>query len=109
VPITASRRDAQPPVVEIGARALLGPIEFVAGRLVDHCGDDFAVPFEPDRDAEMRDAVQEIGRAVERVDDPAMPLVAAFGGAAFLEQHRITGPRPAELALQRSLGLEVGG
>ena len=57
----------------------------------------------------MRDAVQEIGGAVERVDDPAVALVAALAGAAFLEQHAVAGPGAAELGLERALGLEVGG
>jgi hypothetical protein len=29
----------------------------------------------------MRDPVQEVGGAVERVDDPAMVRILAFGGA----------------------------
>src|SRR5207237_5928325 len=82
----AARRHPEAAVVEIGAGALLGPEHLVAGRLVDDAGDDLAVAFEPYRDREMRDAVQEIGGAVERVDDPAMMRVAALGGAALLEQ-----------------------
>ena len=64
---------------------------------------------EADRDREMRDAVQEIGRAVERIDDPAMMRVAALGGAAFLEQQAIAGAGPRQFVLQRALGSEVGG
>ena len=73
----AARRDAQPPVVDEGAGALLGPEHLVADRLVDHAGDDLAVALERDRDGEERQAVQEIGGAVERIDDPAMAPVAA--------------------------------
>ena len=74
----AARRDAQAPVVDIGAGALLGPEHLVAQRLVDDAGDDLAVALERDRDREMRDAVQEIGGAVERIDDPAVMRVGAL-------------------------------
>ena len=44
----------------------------------------------------MRNAVQKIGRAIERVDDPAMGLVAALMGAAFLAEEAVIGPRLGE-------------
>jgi hypothetical protein len=34
----------------------------------------------------MRDAVEEIGGAVERIDDPAMTSIAAGAGATFLAE-----------------------
>src|SRR3546814_2843388 len=39
--------------------------------VVHHPGDDLAVALDGDRDREIGDAVQEVGRAVERIDDPA--------------------------------------
>ena len=46
--------------------------EFVAHRIVDHPDDDFSAQTQRDRNAKMRDAVEEIHRAIERIDDPLM-------------------------------------
>jgi hypothetical protein len=60
---------------------------------VNHAGDDLALPLQRDRDREDRDAVQEVGRAVERIDDPAMLGVVARHLAALLHQEGVTRPR----------------
>ena len=57
----------------------------------------------------MRDAVQEVGGAVERIDDPAMMAVAARLDSAFLHQEAVAGPRLASSARSGLLGLEIGG
>ena len=80
------RRDADAPVVEEGAFAALGGEGLVAGRIVDQASHQLAVAFERDGDGEERDAVQEIGGAVERIDDEAVGAVGAFHLAALLEQ-----------------------
>ena len=49
----------------------------------------------------MRDAVKEVGGAVERIDDPARLVGIALDLAAFLEQHAPVGPRLAELVDDR--------
>ena len=67
----AAAGDAQPPVVEEGAAAALGDVKLVQDRVVDDAGDELALALERDRDGEERDAVQEVGGAVERIDDPA--------------------------------------
>src|SRR4029079_19723972 len=77
-----ARRHAQPAVVEEGALAALAGEQLVGYRVVDHRGDDGAVALEPDRDRELRNAVQEVGGAVERIDDPGVALVAAVAPAA---------------------------
>src|ERR1700728_1310499 len=82
--------------VEKGALAALGDKKLVVGRIVDERGDDGAVALERDRDREMRNAVQEIGGAVERIDDPAVALVGAGGGAAFLAEKAVIPPRLGE-------------
>jgi len=61
-----------------------------------------------DRDGEHRDAVQEIGGAVERVDDPAVLVVVAGHRAALFHQERITRPRPRQLGVDDLFGLAVG-
>ena len=63
-------------------------------RIVDQAGDDRALALEPDRDGELRDAVQEIGGAVERIDDPAVGLVGAVARAAFLAEKAVARAAP---------------
>ena len=62
---------------------VLGDEHFVVGRIVDEPGHDRVLAFERDRDREVRDAVQEIGGAVERIDNPQIfgVRVGVFGGA----------------------------
>ena len=57
----------------------------------------------------MRNAVQEIGGAVERVDDPAVALVGARDGAAFLAEKAVIRPRLGEFLAHDLLGAAVGG
>ena len=103
------RGDADAPVVEEGALAVLGHEQLVVRRIVGEGGDDRAVPLERDRHGEMRDAVQEIGGAVERIDDPAMRPVGADMGAAFLAEEAVIRPRLGELLAQDRFGAVVGG
>ena len=74
----AAAGDAQPLLVEEGALAALGDVELVIGGIVDHARDDRAFALQADRDRELRNAVQEIRGAVERIDDPGVALVGAF-------------------------------
>ena len=90
-----ARGDAQAPVVEEGALAALGGEQLVVGRIVDQAGDDRALALERDRDREVRDAVQEVGGAVERIDDPGVGLVGAFARAAFLAEEAVARARLA--------------
>ena len=71
----AAAGDPQPLVVEEGALAALGDIKLVIGGIVDHAGDDGALALQADRNRKLRNAVQEIGGAVERIDDPGVALV----------------------------------
>ena len=103
------RGDADAPVVEEGALAALGDEQLVVCRVIGEAGDDRAVPFERDRHGEMRDAVQEIGGAVERIDDPAMRPVGADMGAAFLAEKAVIRPRLGELLAQDRFGAVIGG
>ena len=56
----------------------------------------------------MRDAVEEVGGAVERIDDPPRLVGIALDLAAFLEQHAPVGPRVAQFLDDRLLGALVG-
>ena len=53
--------------------------------------------------------MQEIGGAVERVDDPGMGLVGTLAAAAFLAEEAITRARALKLLAQNFLGAPVGG
>src|SRR6266702_196735 len=95
-------------VVEEGALAALGDVELVIGGVVDHARDDRALARQPDRDRKLRDAVQEVGGAVERIDDPGVALVAALAHAAFLADEAVTGPRLGEILVEDLFGALVG-
>ena len=56
----------------------------------------------------MRDAVQKIRRAVQWIDNPAVPRVRSCFRTALLEQHCIAWARPLQLGLERALGLQIG-
>ncbi len=105
-----ARGNAHPAaVVEVGALALLGGEHLVRDRVVDDAGNYLAFALQPDGDGEQRHAVQEVGGAVERVDDPAMGLVVADDLAALLHQEAVAGARLRQLAVDDLLGLVVGG
>ena len=89
----AAGGDAQPPLVEPGAPALFRPEALVGQRVVDQAVADLAPALaaglgllDRDRDGEMGDAVEEVGGAVDRIDDPARLGRIALDRAAFLEQ-----------------------
>ena len=104
----AAAGDAQPLVVEEGALAALGDVEIVIGRIVDQAGDNGALALQADRNRELRDAVQEVGGAVERIDDPGVALVVAFADAALFADEAVTRPRLGEVGVQHLLGAPVG-
>ena len=58
-------------------------------RIVDHADLELAALLGRDRDREHGEAVQEIGRAVERIDDPERVVVAA--AAALLGEDGVLG------------------
>src|ERR1700733_2549501 len=104
-----ARRDPDALVVEIRALAALGDEQLLIGRIVGQAGDDDAVALERDRHREMRDAVQEIGGAVERSDGPTMALVGAGPGPTFLAEKAVGRPRLGQFLIDDLLGAAVGG
>src|SRR5262249_33189253 len=104
----ATAGNAEAALVDMGALALLRPIELVVDRVVDDAGIGLAVALDADRDREMRNAVQEVEGAVERVDDPAVGGVLAGGSAALLQQQAVVGPGLGQLALEDIFRTEVG-
>ena len=104
-----ARGDAQALVFQPRALVLLGPEHLVAHRVEHDAGAQLAIALERDRDREVRDAVQEVERAVERIDDEAVRLVRALHLAAFLEQEAVARPRLLEALADDLFGLLVGG
>ena len=69
-------RDSQAVLIEERALSLFSPEHFIAGRVENKTGDDLAggtaAFLDRYRNAEVGDAVEKVGRTVERVDDPTM-------------------------------------
>ena len=87
----------------------LGGKQFVADRIIDDAGLQPALTLQRDRNGKERNAVQEIRRSVERIDDPAMLRIRPFRGARFLHQERIAGPRLFQLLADDFFRPTVGG
>jgi hypothetical protein len=64
--------------------------------------------FDRDRDGEVRDAVQEVGGAVQRINDPARLALPARDLTLFFKQKPIIGARLLEDFLDRPFGRAVG-
>jgi hypothetical protein len=66
--------------------AAAGGEAFVVDRVIDHGVFGLAAILHRDADRELREAVDEVGGAVERVDDPEVVLAfrLAFDESAFL-------------------------
>lgn len=105
----AARGDAQAAIVEEGSAAALGGVKLVRRRIEDDAGDDLAVTLERDRHGEHRNAVQEVGRAVERIDDPAMRAVGALDLLIGLFAEEAVGrPCLQQLVADDLLRLQIG-
>src|SRR5262249_8749719 len=104
-----SRGDADALVIEERTLAALGDKHLVIGRIVDEAGDHGAIALERDRDGEMRNGMEEIGGAVERIDNPAMGLVGALMRAALFAKKAIIGARFRKFLAHNRLGAAVGG
>ncbi len=79
--------DADAPAVELRAVAARGGEEFLPHRVVDDGVLEPAAVLDGDRHGEGGEAVQEIGGAVERIDDPDELVAAAAAG--FLAEEAV--------------------
>ena len=102
-------RHPQALVIEERALALLGPEQLVGDGIVGDGGDNGAFALESDIDGEVRDGVQEVGGAVQRVDDPGVGLVGPLDQAALLAKEAVAGAGLGQRFEDHLLGLEVGG
>ena len=84
------------------AAAAAGGEQLLAHRVVDDAVLDAAAHLAGDRYREHREAVHEVGGAVQRVDDP--DGVAAAAGAALLGEEGVVGVGRADVLDDRALG-----
>jgi hypothetical protein len=104
----AAPGNPQPGFVHEAAEALFGVKQFVLGGIEHHPGDDLALVFQRDRHRPMRQPVQKVGGAVERINDPAPGRVFARFLAGFLAQPAVRGARAAQFFLDDPFRLSVG-
>ena len=104
-----ARRDPQTAIVHVGALALFGSEQLVARRIVNDAGDELALALQTDRDSKHRIGMQEVRRAVEWIDDPAMRRVGADHFAALFHQEAVARTCLGKLLENDVLGLVVGG
>jgi hypothetical protein len=98
-----------------GPAALFGPERLVGDRVVDHRGAD-VVPapaaklgfLHRDADREMRDAVEEVAGAVERIDDPARLVCVTFDDARLFHHETPVGACGEQFVIDRAFGDAVG-
>ena len=105
---------AQTPFVQEGALAAFGEIELVLHRVEDRSGGDhlasLCVGFHHrDGNGEMRDAVKEVGCAVQRIDNPDRRVrVVAFNDTAFLQHETPVRTCLGQLLADRLFRIDVG-
>jgi hypothetical protein len=99
--------DPQALVIVEGPTASLSPIEVIGDWIIDNASNQAPFPFQRNRDRQMRNGVDEIGRAIDGVDNPAIGLVGAFDHAALFTQKAIAGARFAQLFKQDFFSLEI--
>ena len=76
--------------VQCRARTFLAAPHFIANRIVNHADNDFALEAQRNRNAEVRDAVEIIHGAIERIDDPLM-LARLIADDSFFAVKRVLG------------------
>ena len=81
--------DANAAAVELRALAAARREDLLPQRIVDDAVLELAFARDADRDRKLREAVQVVRRAVERIDDPLVLVLA--GRAALLGEDRVIG------------------
>jgi hypothetical protein len=88
--------------------AAFGVKQFVGDRVIDNASCQLAIALEGDRNGEMRDAVHEVGGAVERVNDPRMRFIRAFNHATFFENEAVAGASFLQFFEDNFLRAQIG-
>src|SRR5271168_677442 len=86
----------------------LGDEHVVVRRIVNDAGHDLPLAFQRNRNGEMRDRVQKVGRRIERIDMPGVTLVGSFDAPALLHDEAVAWTRPGEIRVEALLGPLVG-
>ena len=89
--------------------AFFGDIHFVRHRVEHQRRNEVPLALQSDRNRELRNAVHEIRRAVDRIDNETVRLVFALYGAAFFHQEAIARPRARQLLDQHAFGARIRG
>src|SRR5215467_9947407 len=103
------RRDPDAAIVEEGAFALLGGECLLICRIEDEPRHELALALERDRDGEDRNAMEKIGGAVERINNPVMGAIYARDVAALLHEEAVARTRSTKLGEQNFLGAVISG
>src|ERR1051325_10682385 len=90
-------RDANRLVVQERAFAFHGAEALVAERIVDQAKNDLLLALKRDRDRDVRKRMREVGRAVERIDDPAVDAARRDDGGRLLGEDRVAGVALGEM------------
>jgi hypothetical protein len=83
--------DAHAPIVELRAGTACGGKHFLADRVVDQRCFQTVLVAQGDGNGKVRDTVQEVGSAVERVDDPLVLIILGAVLAGFLSEDAVVG------------------
>ena len=75
--------------VQFRFAAFLHCPDFIAHRIVNHADNNFALTTQRDRNAKMRDAVEIIHGAIERIDHPL--IIRSSGRRQFLLRRKARG------------------
>ncbi len=101
-------RHAQATVAAERPLPFLGNEHVVVRRVVNDAGHDLPLALERDRNGELRNRMQKIGRRVERIDMPGVTLVGAFDAAALLHDKAVAWTRLGEFRVEALLGPLIG-
>src|SRR5262249_48980235 len=95
------------PVAAIRAVAAQRPIGLSERRHLRNTGNRLASIFQTDQRGPNRDAADEVARAVDRIDDPAITGCARLF-TMFFSEETVAGKSRQESRAKQSLGLAVG-
>ena len=89
--------------------APLGNEHFFVRRIVDQTRHHGCFTLKRDGDCELWNAMQKVGGAIERIDDPCMGFVSALAVATFFTEKAITRPCLHQLGMERLFGTAIRG
>ena len=103
-----ARRHDQLALVEPRTAARLCPEDFILGDVIDHTGQQLSFALQANRHRIVRLAVQEVQRAIQRVDNEAVRLVRSLNHAALFHQEAIARASLCQAVIDDLLGAVVG-